>query len=144
MTTKRVLVTGGGGFLGGAIVRLLLSDGITVRSFSRGQYAELEALGVEQVQGDLTDAQAVRRACRDVEAVFHVAARAGVWGKYAAFYGPNVLGTENIIQACREAGVQRLIYTSSPSVVFGGMVRRRVGDRFVHPFHIAAAEHHAG
>ncbi len=118
MTKRRVLVTGGGGFLGGAIVRYLVADGTAVRSFSRGQYAELEALGVEQVQGDLTDLDAVREACRDVESVFHVAAKAGVWGEYASFYGPNVTGTENIITACRECGVQRLIYTSSPSVVF--------------------------
>ncbi len=118
MTKKRVLVTGAGGFLGGAIVRHLISDDIAVRSFSRGQYAELEALGVEQVQGDLTDPDAVHEACRNVESVFHVAAKAGVWGEYASFYAPNVIGTENIITACRESGVQRLIYTSSPSVVF--------------------------
>ncbi len=142
MTEKRVLVTGGGGFLGGAIVRFLLADGISVRSFSRGQYAELEALGVEQVQGDLTDAQAVRRACRDVEAVFHVAARAGVWGKYASFYGPNVIGTENIIQACREAGVRRLIYTSSPSVVFGGGDMKGVDESVPYPAAYHAAYPH--
>ena len=118
MTKRRVLVTGGGGFLGGAIVRQLISDDIAVRSFSRGQYAELEALGVEQVRGDLTDLDAVREACRNVESVFHVAAKAGVWGEYPSFYGPNVIGTENIITACRECGVERLIYTSSPSVVF--------------------------
>ncbi len=115
-----VLVTGGGGFLGGAILRRLIGKGEAVRSFSRARYARLEAWGVEQVQGDLCDLSAVTKACRDVEAVFHVAAKPGVWGSYQDFYRPNVLGTENIIAACRQCGVQRLIYTSSPSVVFDG------------------------
>ena len=115
-----VLVTGGGGFLGGAIVRNLIARGESVRSFSRAHYARLDALGVEQVQGDLGDISAVTKACQDVEAVFHVASKTGVWGSYQDFYRPNVLGTENIIGACRQCGVQRLIYTSSPSVVFDG------------------------
>jgi len=120
-TGKRIiLVTGGGGFLGSAIVRNLIARGESVRSFSRACYAQLDAWGVEQVQGDLGDLTAVTMACRDVEAVFHVAAKPGVWGSYQDFYRTNVLGTENIIRACRQCGVQRLIYTSSPSVVFDG------------------------
>jgi nucleoside-diphosphate-sugar epimerase len=55
-----------------------------------------------------------------VELVFHVAAKAGVWGSYEAFHQPNVVGTRNVIQACRDQGVGRLVYTSSPSVVFNG------------------------
>jgi nucleoside-diphosphate-sugar epimerase len=120
MPKRKVLVTGGGGFLGGAIVRFLISEGESVRSFSRGHYSELEALGVEQLQGDLSDIEAVSSACQDIESVFHVAAKPGVWGRYETFYQPNVVGTENIINACRSCGVQRLIYTSSPSVVFDG------------------------
>jgi len=129
MSKRNVLVTGGGGFLGGAIARLLVSRGETVRSFSRGHYPELEALGVEQVQGDLSDTAAVIQACRNMEAVFHVAAKPGVWGAYAAFYRPNVVGTENIIQACKTCGVRRLIYTSSPSVVFDGSDMEGVDER---------------
>jgi nucleoside-diphosphate-sugar epimerase len=142
MTNQSVLVTGGGGFLGGAIVRRLVADGISVRSFSRAQYAELEALGVEQVQGDLTDAQAVGKACRDMESVFHVAAKPGVWGKYASCYGPNVIGTENIIRASRECGVQRLIYTSSPSVVFDGGDMEGVDESVPYPASYHAAYPH--
>jgi nucleoside-diphosphate-sugar epimerase len=115
-----VLVTGGGGFLGGAIIRSLVHEGETVRSFSRHRYPQLDALCVEQVQGDLCDPGAVARACRGVEAVFHTAAKAGVWGSYPEYYQPNVVGTRNLIQACREGGVQRLVHTSSPSVVFDG------------------------
>lgn len=133
MPKRTILVTGGGGFLGGAIVRLLVSKGEQVRSFSRTSYAELEALGVEQVTGDLTDSRTVHSACRGVEAVFHVAAKAGVWGSFRAFYMPNVLGTRNIIQACRSCGVQRLIYTSSPSVVFDGKDMEGVNESAPYP-----------
>lgn len=115
-----VLVTGGGGFLGGAIVRLLRSRGEKVRTLSRGRYPELERLGVEHISADLTDADAVTTACRGVEAVFHTAAKFGTWGRYEAYYQANTQGTFNVIQACNACKVSRLIFTSSPSVIFDG------------------------
>lgn len=114
------LVTGGAGFLGKAIVKLLLDQGAHVRSFSRNSYLALESLEVEQFCGDLNDSAAVEWAVKGCDIVFHVAARAGVWGSYDDFYQPNVVGTQNIIAACRKFGVKRLVYTSSPSVVFDG------------------------
>lgn len=116
----KALVTGGGGFLGGAIVRMLLGRGDTVRSFARGSYPELEALGAEVIRGDLADAEAVDRAVAGVDVVFHVGAKAGVWGSYESFHQANVVGTEHILAACRKHGVRKLVYTSSPSVVFNG------------------------
>jgi len=115
-----VLVTGGGGFLGREVIELLLRRGLTVRSFSRGYYPDLEARGVMQVRGDLADADRVLEACLDCDLVFHVAAKAGLWGRYEDFYSANVIGTRNVIDACRAAGITRLVYTSSPSVVFNG------------------------
>lgn len=114
------LVTGGGGFLGLYIVEQLLQQGHTVRVFCRGQYPALKALGVVTIQGDLRDQSAVDSACRDVEAVFHTAAVPGVWGDWKMYYGINTEGTFNVIRACQKQGVARLIYTSSPSVVFDG------------------------
>ncbi|HEX4589938.1 MAG TPA: NAD-dependent epimerase/dehydratase family protein [Gemmataceae bacterium] len=114
------LVTGGGGFLGGAIVRLLHGRGDTVRSFSRKHYSALEEVGIEQVQGDIADLPAVERAVAGCDVVFHVAAKAGVWGPAAEYYRANVVGTENVIAACRKHGVRRLVFTSSPSVVTTG------------------------
>lgn len=133
MAERMILVTGGGGFLGGAIVKRLVSEGESVRSFSRRFYAALKHMGVEQIQGDLADLNAVTAACQDVEAVFHVAARPGVWGTYASFYEPNVVGTENVIHACKNCGVQRLIYTSSPSVVFDGCDMEGVDETIAYP-----------
>lgn len=116
----KALVTGGGGFLGGVIVRMLRERGDQVRSFSRGEYPALAALGVEQVRGGLEDREAVIGAAAGCDVVFHVAAKAGIWGSYRDFYQANVVGTENVLAACRSNNIGRLVYTSSPSVVFDG------------------------
>ena len=117
---QKVLVTGGGGFLGSAIVRRLVERGEHVRSFSRGFYPELASMGVEQVQGDLEDKDAVEGACKGIDLVFHVAAKAGVWGDYSEYFKTNVTGTKNVIASCIKHKISRLVYTSSPSVVFNG------------------------
>lgn len=116
----KALVTGGGGFLGGAIVNLLLSKCVSVRSFSRGDYPELSRLGVECFRGDLNDRAALALACRGCDTVFHVAAKVGMWGRYEDFHAANVSGTVNLLAAAKAAGVTRFIFTSSPSVVFAG------------------------
>lgn len=118
--SRRCLVTGGGGFLGRRIVEMLLERGESVRILARGVYPELAALGVDCWRGDITDADLVSKACRGCDVVFHVAAKAGVWGRYEEYHLPNVIGTQNVIDACRSSGAGRLVHTSSPSVVFSG------------------------
>lgn len=135
----RVLVTGAGGFLGGAVTRRLLERGDSVRSFCRSHYVDLDNLGVEQRQGNLADREAVFEACRDVELVFHVAAKAGIWGSRRDFHRTNVIGTRNVIEACRRLGIDRLIYTSSPSVVFNGKDMEGVDESTPYPEHYKAA-----
>jgi nucleoside-diphosphate-sugar epimerase len=121
----KALVTGGGGFLGcyivekRYIVEKLVHRGDSVRVFSRSRYEELEALGAETVQGDIRSYVAVNEACKDIDTVFHTAALAGVWGRKKDFFDINVTGTENVIRACIENGVRKLVYTSSPSAIFG-------------------------
>ena len=117
-SVESVLVTGGGGFLGGVIVRMMLAEGARVSSFSREIYPDLEALGVKQFEGDLRDRNAFFTASKGIDVVFHTAAKAGGWGKYQDYFDINVKGTENVIAGCRYHQVSRLIYTSSPSVVF--------------------------
>lgn len=116
----KILVTGGGGFVGGYVIDRLLARGYEVRSFGRSAQPKLKEKGVEVVCGDLSSAEDVRAACAGVDAVFHVAAKAGVWGSWDSFYQPNVLGTRNVVEACQAEGIRRLVYTSTPSVVFNG------------------------
>lgn len=127
------LVTGGGGFLGLAIVRALLARGDTVRSLSRRDHTSLRQLGVKQVLGDLADSAAVNAAVAGCDTVFHTAALAGIWGPIQDYQRTNVLGTENVIAACRRNGVSRLIYTSSPSVVYDGKDMEGVDESVPYP-----------
>ncbi len=113
-----VLVTGGGGFLGLALCRALLAQGHQVASFSRSRHPALDALGVRQLQGDLADREAVLRAIAEgFDAVLHNAAKAGTWGSHASYFSANVIGTRNVIAACRAHGIGKLVHTSTPSVV---------------------------
>lgn len=134
----KVLVTGGGGFLGGEIVRQLRRRGHQVGSFSRGEYPDLASLGVAHLQGDLADEWAVTEVCRGYDLVVHTAAKAGIWGPPDAFYRTNVMGTTNVLKACRETGIRRLIYTSSPSVVFNGEDMEGVDESAPYPDHFKA------
>ncbi|MFH2093186.1 MAG: NAD-dependent epimerase/dehydratase family protein [Pseudomonadota bacterium] len=133
MEIKNVLVTGGGGFLGKAIVQKLLNRNKTVVSFSRRFYPDLETMGVVQIQGDLTDKNKVFEACKGMDAIFHVAAKAGIWGAYNDFYAANVTGTQNIIAACIDNQVPQLIYTSSPSVIFDEYDMENVDESVPYP-----------
>jgi 2-alkyl-3-oxoalkanoate reductase len=112
----KLLVTGGGGFLGQALCRGLVQRGHEVASFNRGNYPALDALGVRQLRGDLADRDAVLAAAAGVDAIFHNAAKAGAWGDYDGYHRANVVGTDNVIEACRTHGIARLVYTSTPSV----------------------------
>lgn len=134
----KALVTGGGGFLGKAIVKLLIARGDEVRSFSRNEHPALTELGVEHCRGELSDAEAVSRAAQGCDTVFHVAAKAGVWGPYEEFYRANVLGTQHVIAACRQHGIKRLVHTSSPSVVFDGSDMEGVDESVPYPEHFEA------
>lgn len=133
LSSKPVLVTGGGGFLGGALAAMLTEQGAAVRSFSRSRHRRLERLRIEQFRGDLGDPGALLNACRGVDIVFHVAAKTGVWGAYRDFHRTNVTGTQNVIAACRSAGVQRLVYTSSPSVIFNGRDMEGIDESVPYP-----------
>lgn len=133
------LVTGGGGFLGAAIVRRLRERGDSVHSLSRRRHDELDALGVMQHQGDIADSLTVSRAAAGCDVIFHVAAKAGVGGRYRDYHRVNVAGTANVLTACRHHGIARLVYTSSPSVVFNGRDMAGVNESVPYPRHYEAA-----
>ena len=112
----KILVTGGGGFLGSAICRQLHARGDQVLAFQRSASNELETMGITVIKGSITDAKALNDACQGVDAVIHTAAKAGIWGPYDDYYQPNVIGTENVISACLSNNIRKLVFTSSPSV----------------------------
>lgn len=116
----KVLVTGGGGFLGQYISRSLLAEGFSVVAFQRSSHPELEAVGVEVRRGSITDAEELASAMKGCEAVIHTAAKAGVWGARSDFFTTNLEGTRNVLAAMERAGITRLVHCSSPSIVFDG------------------------
>ncbi|MFQ5484787.1 MAG: NAD-dependent epimerase/dehydratase family protein [Desulfobacterales bacterium] len=129
----KVLVTGGGGFLGSAIVHRLVQQNNDVRSLCRGFYSRLGHLGVDQIQGNIGDAGIVSKACRGCEIVCHTAAKPPPWGRYSDYYKTNVTGTQNVINGCLRHNVSRLVYTGSPSVIFNGTDLEGVNESVPYP-----------
>ncbi len=112
----RAFVTGGTGFVGGAVVRRLLEDGHQVRALVRpGANARLlQGLPVERIQGDVSDVEALRRGMSGCGWAFHVAALYAYWGyPWETFYRTNVEGTRRVLEAAASAKVDRIVYTSS-------------------------------
>jgi nucleoside-diphosphate-sugar epimerase len=130
-----VLVTGATGFVGRHLVAALLRRGDRVRALGRNEAAcrGLEQSGGEVVRSDLRDRGAVVGACAGVDAVCHAGALSAPWGRAADFHAVNVGGTENAIAGCRAHGVGRLVYVSSPSVVFDGRDHRDLTDDAPYP-----------
>ncbi len=129
----KILVTGGGGFLGRSIVEQLLARGDEVSIIARSDYPEIRELGATTFQGDLGDRAALDEAFAGQDAVMHTAAKAGVWGDRADFVRSNVTATENVIDACRANGVKKLVFTSSPSVTFDGGDAENAGNDVPYP-----------
>jgi len=115
-----VLITGGTGFLGSHLVNRLLAAGREIAVVSRLPRPELSARGIRVVVGALHEPVTCAAACEGVGTVFHVAARVGVWGRYADYYRDNTAATTTLLAAARAAGVERFVYTSTPSVVYNG------------------------
>jgi nucleoside-diphosphate-sugar epimerase len=115
----KVLVTGATGFLGYHIAEQLLAQGHEVVNFSRSHTNELDKLNVTTIKGDITNSQDIDNALQGTEAIFHVASKVGMWGKWEDFYAINYLGTKNLVDAAKKVGIKTFVYTSTPSVVFG-------------------------
>ncbi|MCI5066129.1 NAD-dependent epimerase/dehydratase family protein [bacterium] len=136
---KCFLVTGGGGFLGKALVKRLILDGHRVKSLSRGRYEELDSLGVVTYQYDLGSEAPLPEGVLDgVEGVFHTAALVKMWGPRQAFVQTNIEGTRRLLDACRKAEVSRFVYTSSPSVIADGTDLNGVDESYPYPRHFEA------
>ena len=115
---KKVLVTGATGFLGKYVVEELVDHGYQVRAFGRNRAIgqSLVNASVTFIQGDLTNQEDLTKACQEMDMVVHAGALSTVWGPWEDFYQTNVLGTKYVLEACREAKIERLVYVSSPSI----------------------------
>ncbi|MBF0198386.1 MAG: NAD-dependent epimerase/dehydratase family protein [Planctomycetes bacterium] len=116
----KALVTGGGGFLGYALISQLMEENWEITSIGRSRQEKNLARGINCVEGDICDPDLMVQLTQGVDSVFHVAALAGIWGKKEDYEKINIEGTLNIIRACQQSSVPRLIFTSSPSVCFKG------------------------
>ena len=129
----KVLVTGAGGFVGGVVAKMLRARGDEVRTVARGEYPELAKLGCTTLRGDLSDAKVAQEAVTGMEAVIHVAAKAGMWGKAADYESSNVTATQNLLDASVQHGVKRFVLTSSPSVTFDGGDAKNADESLPYP-----------
>ena len=135
----KILVTGGGGFLGQAICRQLMARGHVVRSMNRQHYPALDAIGVEQRGADIASLDLVIEAAAGVDAIIHSAGRVGAWGRVEDYYETNVRGTDNVLAACELNGIDKLVLTSSPSVVHGGADLEGVDESVPYATHFSSA-----
>ncbi|MBZ5724128.1 MAG: NAD-dependent epimerase/dehydratase family protein [Acidobacteriia bacterium] len=123
---KPALVTGASGFLGWHVARVLLERGYAVRALVRAG-SRVDSLDVELVTGDLRDVASVERATRGCGLVFHVAADYRLWARDPReLYRSNVEGTRHVLQAAKDAGVERVVYTSTVGAI--GIPHDGIGD----------------
>ncbi len=124
-------VTGGSGFIGGALVRRLVADGWAVRALARSD-ASADAVrehGAEPVRGDLDDTASMAAGAAGCEVAFHCAAHLGDWGSRADFERGNVQGTRNALAAARQAGVRRFVHVGTEAALLAGEPLIEVDER---------------
>lgn len=129
----KILVTGAGGFLGTHIAKKLIEAGHSVVNLSRGSYKHLTEMEVTSFKGDLQNPDQIKPALEGVEAVIHTASKVAMWGKWDDFYNINVEGTKNLVLLCKKMGIKKMVYTSSPSVVFGDQSLEGVDESVNYP-----------
>jgi nucleoside-diphosphate-sugar epimerase len=129
----KVLVTGANGFLGSYLVRLLIERGYEVTAMTRRRDELLSSMEIRAVHGDARSFENVQKACQDQEIVFHTAGVSGIWGSWKHFHGNNTIGTRNVVEACLQSDVKKLIYTSSPSVTFDGGHQMNINESVGYP-----------
>src|SRR5438067_7849488 len=118
----QVFVTGGSGFIGGRLIERLIADGHSLRALARSQAAadRVREHGAEPVRGELDDGASLRAGAEGCELAFHAAATLGDWGRREDFERGNVTGTFNVLAACADAGVRRLVHVGTEAALMAG------------------------
>jgi dihydroflavonol-4-reductase len=135
LNSKSVFVTGGTGFVGANLLRLLLQEGYSVKALVRQEsnLGNLQGLDVEIIKGDLNDLNLWQQ-MRGCQYLFHVAAHYSLWQKDRdALYQNNVLGTRNVLAAAQKAGIERTVYTSSVAAIGAGKFDKVVDETYQSP-----------
>jgi nucleoside-diphosphate-sugar epimerase len=119
---EAAFVTGGSGFIGGKLVKRLVAEGRPVRALARsaGAAERVAELGAEPVRGDLADRTSLVAGAAGANVAFHLAAHLGEWGPWSEFERGNVEGTENVLAACAEAGVERFVHCGTEASLMAG------------------------
>ncbi len=115
---QRVVVLGGSGFVGRALVQRLVADGIETAVVARNAFPEAEGLGVRFLSGDIGDGDFLKNSLVGYDTVFHLASKTGIWGDKEEYYRTNVVGTQNVLDVCRANNIPALVYASTPGVVY--------------------------
>lgn len=119
---ETAFVTGGSGFIGGKLVQRLVGEGRSVRALARSDAAakRVAELGAEPVRGELGDPASLTAGADGADVAFHLAAHLGEWGAWEDFERGNVIGTRNVLAACEEAGVRRLVHCGTEAALMAG------------------------
>jgi nucleoside-diphosphate-sugar epimerase len=122
VSVATAFVTGGSGFIGGRLIERLRADGHAIRALARSDQAaeRIRSRGGEPVPGELSDRSALTAGAAGCELAFHAAATLGDWGTREDFERGNVQGTENVLAACAEAGVRRLVHVGTEAALMAG------------------------
>lgn len=115
---QRVMVLGGSGFIGRAVVQRLVAEGIETAVVARKGFPEAEGLGVRFLSGDIGDADFLKKSLAGYDTVIHLASKTAIWGGKNEYYQTNVVGTQNVLDACQANNIAALVYASTPGVVY--------------------------
>ena len=128
---RTAFVTGGSGFIGGALIRRLVREGWAVRALARSERAaaKVAAAGAEPVRGDLEDRAALQDGARGCGTAFHAAAMLPAYGDWEGFVRGNVHGTRNVLAATRAAGVRRFVHVGTEAALIAGRPLIAVDER---------------